>query len=91
MRVLNDQSAKKTREKPENSKFEILFDFLSLCSYKGYKALKNFPASGLSFSYYNLKRIRYGRLRWIFQVMAHNCLWPFCSPSLLYIVCRPVS
>ena len=33
----------------------------------------------------------FGRLRWIFQVMAHNCLWPFCSPSLLYMVCRRVS
>ena len=28
---------------------------------------------------------------WIFQVMVHNCLWPFCSPSLLYLVCKHVS
>ena len=33
----------------------------------------------------------FGRLRWIFQVMPQNCLWPFCTTSLLCMVCSYVS
>ena len=76
---------------PSFKSLQITSSFLSLYSHIEHKALKNVPASGLSRSYYNLRRTRFWGVRWIFQVMAHNCLWPFCSRSLSYMVCRHVS
>ena len=83
IKVQKQKNAKKAR------KLEvwdlIWFDFLSLCSYIGYKAIKNVPASILSCSYYNLQRIRYGKLRWIFQVMAHHGLFSLQVCCILYV------
>ena len=76
---------------PSFKLLQITSSFLSLYSHIERKALKNVPASGLSRSYYNLWRTRFWGVRWIFQVMAHNCLWLFCSRSLSYMVCRHVS
>ena len=73
---------------PSFKSIQITSSFLSLYSHLRHKTLKNVPASGWVALTTTLGEIGFGRLRWIFQVMAHNCLWPFCSPSLLYMVCR---
>ena len=80
-----------SRWHPNFKSRQVILYFISLCSHIGHKALKDVRASGLSCSYDNLRWIFFRKLRWIFQVIAHNHLWPFCSPSLLYIVCRHLS
>ena len=44
---------------PSFKSLQITLSFLSLCSHLGHKALKNVPASGLSCSYYSLRRNRF--------------------------------
>ena len=48
-----------SRWPPSFKSLQITSSFLSLCSHTGHKALKNVPASGLSCSYYSLRRIRF--------------------------------
>ena len=48
-----------SRWPPSFKSLQITSSFLSLCSHIGHKALKNVPASGLSCSYYSLRRIRF--------------------------------
>ena len=48
---------------PSFKSFQITSSLLSLCSHLGHKAFKNVPASGLSCSYYNLRRIRFWQVK----------------------------
>ena len=48
-----------SRWPPSFKSLQITSSFLSLCSHTEHKALKNVPASGLSCSYYSLRRIRF--------------------------------
>ena len=76
---------------PSFKSLQIKSSLLSLYSPIGHKTEKMFQVQDWVALSTAFGEFVFGRLRWIFQVMAHNCLWPFCSPSLLYLVCRHVS
>ena len=72
-----------SRWHPSFKSRQVILYFVSLCSHIGYKAFKNVPASGLSCSYNNLRRILFSEVEVDFP--SHSS-----QPSLAFLLSKLV-